>query len=258
MKLGACYNLFDGEELLESSITQIREYLDYVTVVYQTTSYYGNKCNSNLLDVLEDLKSKKLIDSILEYRTVDTLPHVNEINKRNIGLELSINNGCSHHMSMDSDEFFIKTQFDNLKKVMSENDYDSSYCKMISYYKSGEYIRIPNEEYYVPLIYKINKNNRFQHGIYCPVEVDPTRRIMSEKFKIFKRDELEMHHFSMVRDNIRSKLDNSSAKKLFVNNIDSIVECYNKWEYPNDVIWPGNPPYFVKIKKVKNLFNGKN
>ena len=34
MKLGVSYNLFDGEELLESSIKSIRDNVDYVSVVY--------------------------------------------------------------------------------------------------------------------------------------------------------------------------------------------------------------------------------
>ena len=36
MTLGACYNLFDGEELLESSIKSVRAEVAYVCVVYQT------------------------------------------------------------------------------------------------------------------------------------------------------------------------------------------------------------------------------
>ena len=40
MKIGVSYNLFDGEELLESSIKSIRKNVDYISVVYQTISNF--------------------------------------------------------------------------------------------------------------------------------------------------------------------------------------------------------------------------
>ena len=36
LRLGACYNLFDCEELLEFSIRSLRGQVDYIVVVYQT------------------------------------------------------------------------------------------------------------------------------------------------------------------------------------------------------------------------------
>jgi hypothetical protein len=38
-KLGATYNVFDGEELLEASIASIRPLVQYVSVVFQTGMY---------------------------------------------------------------------------------------------------------------------------------------------------------------------------------------------------------------------------
>ena len=49
MKLGVSYNLFDGEELLEGSIKQIRSEVDYISVVYQEVSNFGESCDKNLL-----------------------------------------------------------------------------------------------------------------------------------------------------------------------------------------------------------------
>jgi len=58
MKIGVSYNLFDGEELLESSIKSIRKNVDYISVVYQTVSNFGNPCDEGLVPLLEELKSK--------------------------------------------------------------------------------------------------------------------------------------------------------------------------------------------------------
>jgi hypothetical protein len=41
VKVGACYNVFDGEELLEASIRSIRGVVQYVCVVYQTGASAG-------------------------------------------------------------------------------------------------------------------------------------------------------------------------------------------------------------------------
>lgn len=255
MKLGVNYNLFDGEELLELSIKQIRNSVDFISVVYQNISNFGNKTDTDLSSFLEDLKTKKLVDKIFEYTPMSSFgPHYNEICKRNIGLSLSKEANCTHHMSMDTDEFYFKEQYDYIKKIIIENNYDSSYCKMVSYYKSGEYFRIPLEEYYVSLIYKIDKNSKFILDGNCPVIVDTTRRIPSHRPIIFERSEIEMHHYSMVRKNIISKFINSSAKILFENKIDELVLEYNNWEFPNKALWPGNPPYYVDIKKTENKF----
>jgi ribosomal protein S17E len=253
MKLGVSYNVFDGEELLEGSIKSIRNSVDYISVVYQKTSNFGNPCSDNLVNILNDLINKKLVDSIVEYETKNVPPHQNELNKRNLGLFLSKNNNCTHHMSMDSDEFYVESQLNYLKNIIESKDYDSSFCKMVSYYKTGDYIRDPKEEYYVPVIYKI-KNNEFTYAEKCVVEVDPTRRIKSQNPVILERNDIEMHHYSMVRTDIKSKFINSTSRSLFNQHINKMIDDYNNWEYPNKVLWPGNPPYYVEIKKVKNLF----
>ena len=56
MKLGVSYNVFDGEELLESSIKSIRSEVDYISVVYQTVSNFGNQCSEELIPLLNRLK----------------------------------------------------------------------------------------------------------------------------------------------------------------------------------------------------------
>ena len=62
MKLGVSYNIFDGEELLEGSIKQIRQHVDHISVVYQVVSNFGNPCNPELVPLLERLKSEGLVD----------------------------------------------------------------------------------------------------------------------------------------------------------------------------------------------------
>ena len=67
MKLGISYNLFDGKELLESSIKSVRNEAFHINVVYQTTSYYGNKAETDIEKFLLHLKAKGLLDEIHHY-----------------------------------------------------------------------------------------------------------------------------------------------------------------------------------------------
>lgn len=257
MRLGISYNLFDGEELLEGSIKQIRKLVDYVSVVYQTTSNFGNPCNPGLVPLLERLKSEGLVDELFEYvPKVNKGGHSNEIQKRNIGLALSQGAGCTHHMSMDSDEYYLPSEFENLKKLVVEGDYDSSFCQMQTYYKSWEYSLNPPEEYYVSLIFKIKPDSSYVLGAPAPVLVDPTRRMSPTNTPLtLKREEIQMHHGSYIRDNIKTKLTNSSASINFNNDIDRITNHYNTWTYPNKVLWGGLPSTLHNVKKVKNLFD---
>lgn len=75
MKLGICYMVFDGEELLEFAVKSIRNVIDYISVTYQDVSYFGNKADPNLLPYLENLKKEGLIDEILFYKTDLSIHH---------------------------------------------------------------------------------------------------------------------------------------------------------------------------------------
>lgn len=254
MRLGVSYNLFDGQELLEKSIDSIRTNVEFISVIFQKKSNFGNSSDFNFINFLENLKKIGKIDVYFEYKpNLNLPPHQNEINKRNIGIFLSQENNCTHHMSMDTDELYVSSEIEAAKNEMIKGEFDASFCQMLTYYKTGEYIVDPPEDYYVPLIYKLNNNSEFKYAHPCVVSVDPTRIIPSVNNKIFKRNEIQMHHLSMVRDNITSKLENSSSRKLFNDKIKDIINCYNSWEYPNDALWPGAQTKYVKIKKINNI-----
>ena len=200
MKLGISYNLFDGEELLEPSIKSIRDNVDYISVVYQTVSNFGNPCDEGLVPLLEGLVSEGLVDEIFEYRpNINKGGHYNEIRKRNLGLTFSESADCTHHMAMDSDEFYTDEQFKFMKQTMLDGNYDSSACQMTTYYKDSTYRLDPKEDYYVSLPFKIEQGKDYVIGCPFPVLVDPTRRMKTSNCRIFTREEIEMHHMSYVR-----------------------------------------------------------
>lgn len=256
MKVGVSYNIFDAEEHLEGSIKQIRNCVDFISVVYQQTSNFGDKCNPNLINLLNKLVSKKLVDQIVEYFPLQMAnPHDNEINKRNIGLVLSKSNECTHHMSMDTDEYYKEDQFNYVKKIMLEGNYDSSACQMSTYYKEPIYRIEPKEEYYVSLLFKIKPNVIYNFANKFPVLTDPTRSMVPGNFRSFSREEIEMHHMSFVRLDIEKKLNNSSAKINFEKFIPEFLDYFKNWSCGMKAITPGKPPTEYDIIVVENDFN---
>ena len=163
------------------------------------------------------LKKQKLIDFAYKYEPkfnknekgeIDFLNGTeNEQDKRNIGLDICRANNCDYFMTIDTDEFYNKEQFLWAKEDFILGDYDTSFCQMQTYYKKPTLAVNPPETYYCPLFYKIKPSTKFTYDFAppYPVEIDPTRRVVAGYSRIYKREEIEMHHFSYVRKNIESK-----------------------------------------------------
>lgn len=256
MKLGAAYNIFDGEELLEGSIKSIRSCVDVVIVVYQTLSNWGNT-NEKLQDTLITLQNKKLIDELILYNPQlnGTHPHFNETNKRRKGYMACLKHSCTHFLLMDCDEYYFKKDFNNVKEIIKNENYSGSACQIATYYHKPEYLIQPHYTYFVPFIHECQEAMKI--GIAqdrYPVPADPTRKCSSiNKFWIIGREKLEMQHYSYVRNNIAKKLYNSSAKFNF-NDIRTHIDKFNSFKIGDELI------YFSKyhtIKEVENYFKIK-
>jgi hypothetical protein len=221
-KLGVAYNVFDGEELLIHSINQIKEYVDYIVVVAQEKSNFGN-VNTNLRNTLKKLQDLDLIHYVywyepkFEYESDGTLSLdngvKNEQRKRQIGLELCKDINCTIFSSMDCDEIYDKDEYQFAKNDFIKGNYDSSFCQMKTFYKKPSFQVTPPETYYVPLFYKVIENSNFTFDFVppYPVEIDPSRRMKAGDCRIYTRNEIQMYHYSYVRADIHSKINNSSS-----------------------------------------------
>lgn len=253
-KLGVSYNCFDDSiDLLEGSIKSVRNVVDHVSVIYQDISNMGNPADINIKDVLDDLKSKKLIDEYYIYKPQlnAPIPHLNELNKRNMGLYVAQNVGCTHFMSMDCDEYYNENQLKSFYDEIVKEDYDSSACELQTYWKTGEWVLDPPEDYWVSLIYKIRPNVDYVMGHVFPVLVDPTRRMNPGKCKLATREEIEMHHVSYVRKDFAKKLYNSSSISSFYDIIDDLITDFNNWKEGDLAYMPNRNKY--KLRKVDNI-----
>ena len=286
MKLGAVYNVFNSEELLEASIKSIKNQVDFVVIVFQTISNFGEKCSEDLIPTLNNLQNKGLVDVLIEYtpkpfneEEMNKLlsknkrnkgvkiadQYLNEIMKREVGrLACYKYGGCNYFMAMDCDEFYKDSDLKNMKTYVFDNNIDCLCCKMRNFFKWPTIELLPETEAYcVPVIYRIHQDYPFKIDAPYPCTVDPTRKLENiSNIKIAHRDMIEMYHYSYVRKDIKSKLFNISNRFDLIdggqsNSLENYVKHFEKWEPSNNIIHPH--PYFQKsfteIKQVPNWFD---
>lgn len=217
IRLAAIYNVFDADYFLPHSIAQIRKQVDEVIVVYQNVSNFGEYYEPSIPnDVVKYCYAPNLSQS----------PTWNETRKRNIGLNVAMDLGCTHFISMDCDEFYDTDEFGEYKDRAIE--FDSSACQMYTYYKYPSIRLSPIENYYVPFISRIYPSTKLG-GVGYPVRVDPTRSVSTCK-QFYLIDKPVMHHMSWVREDIGQKLRNSSASVRWRNRIEQFVTEFEQFD----------------------------
>lgn len=253
MKLGICYMVFDGEELLEFATKSIRSQVDHISVTYQNISYFGNKADPGLLPLLERLKKANVIDELIYFEPNFSLHHKeNELKLRNIGLEASRQAGCTHHISADVDEFYKADQLEYAKNVM-EDDYDFSVAPMAVYYKDPTYLVWPIQKLVVSLIHPVTNQyiKDIPYSIF-PFSIETTRRLgKCNKYKLFTKDEFTIHHMSYVRRDIRKKYQNNDNAQFY--KLDKFFKTFDNYKLGDRVCLL--PDYLNrKTIQVENTF----
>jgi len=252
MKLAAIYNVFDGEELLEQSINSIKECVDYIIVVYQTTSNFG-VFNPDVEDTVINLYKKGLINEYISYKTSPIGPQMNELNKKNIGLEKVKSLGYTHFMTMDCDEFYFKEEFNKAKEFIKTKDIDTSVCWIQNYHKIPEYRVIGlSEPYKVPFINKIYDNTQLVlGGEYFVSQIDPTRIVNTyHNPHLFDKKDILMHHYTTIRKDIRKKYESWTCRLNYKN--DGVID-----ERANKIITYNIDTDEPKCEIVPNYFKIK-
>ncbi len=213
-KWGVSYCVFDGEELLESSIRSIRNSVDYINIVYSSVSYSYKHTNQNIEQVVYSLKDKGLVDEIIEYKPNAKIKlQKNEIRKRNIGLKYAKKAGVNYFMTMDTDEFYIKEELDKAQEFILKNNITHSFCPIINY---GPYPSQRSKElsqYSVPFFFKVTKRSFLRNEKKRRICItDPTRNSSYFLFsRYFYLNNVAMHHMTYVRKDLRKKLESSTA-----------------------------------------------
>lgn len=208
MKLGIAYMVFDGFELLEYAIRSGRDELDFVSAVFQEVSFTGQPASSELLPTLRRLEADGLLDAVVRYDTDLSAGYkANELAVRNLGLRLSTEAGCSHHIAADVDEFYLPAQLRFAKTAVL--GYDCSVAGLVNYFKRPTWRMVPDTKQVVSLIQPVEVG--FDPRAEFPFVIEATRKpSRATRCRVFGQDEFVVHHMSYVRRDIRSKVENSS------------------------------------------------
>lgn len=244
MKLAAIYNVWDGIELLEGSINCIKDDVDFIIIVSQSISNFGERYNPlrEIIQAIKNIDREKII--ILDFTPNKIAGQSNEIQKRNLGLQIAKEFNCTHFLHLDTDEYY--QNFRDAKNLYIESGTEGSACRIFTYFKLPT-LRFETEDgYYVPFIHKLLPETQ-AGGDYYPYYVDRTRRINCKEVALLP---IHMHHFSWVRNNIERKFRNSSAK----NNLErgTMLIDYNN---PNVKEGFYVTDYDKKLIEVPNYFN---
>ena len=259
-KLGLAIICFDASEHLYNIISELRQSVDYVSVGLQKVSYHGDRIQEIDLQEIYRLRDEdKLIDKIVDVELdISKEPRVQETDKRNLLIQDAQNNGCTHCIVIDSDEYYTRKSFEDACRKIDENDYEITYCQYINYYHDYQHFLVYpfKEGMYVPFVTKV----KYRHSFECtdfPKPSDPTRRFVrpykgertvlgannqlikvknyTVNYHIFEWNEVKMHHLSWLRADIRKKLNVWSSKTCFENYndlIDRAVDCFEEFN-PN-------------------------
>ncbi len=253
MKLAACYTVFNGMELLEKSIKQIYNHVDVIVICYQTTSNTGQK-NDGIVSYFPYYDTKMKVVLIEFTPDLGRNTKRNELNKHNLMINASKKAGCSHFFMSAVDHFYEDLQIIYAKYACIKYDYDATFTKMYTYYKEPTWQLTPIEDYCMPFICKLYENTAVERCSAYPVYVDPSVQVNTfKKWYLFNENEVMLHHYSMIRQDIRSKFKSAAASVRWTPElVDNFI-----FEYENyDVNINPGITYFGgrKIKKVLNYF----
>jgi hypothetical protein len=238
MKLALSYSAFDGIELLKYSILSIQNHVDYINVVYQTKSYYGQDIREVDKRRLKTLRKEGFVDKLIKINPKDT-GNVNaakghEKKKRMAGIEDCLENGCTHFVSMDVDEFYRTREFEWAKRQVKNRALPLTACKIKNYWNLPIYQKEGFSEggrFHVPFICEINRDTHIGGNFFC--KVDPTRKVKNGKedgAHAFSPKDVHMHHMKNVRENLLWKYQNTSRRRLDRSNLVGKVRNIKNWK----------------------------
>lgn len=272
-KLGLGIITFEGTEMIAQIVMEIKDLVDFVVIGFQRKSYMGELCDPNDEFEVQKLKNEGIVDEILYIETnTSDFPRLQETEKRNRICEFLEENGCTHQLIIDSDEFYSHDAFARAKEKIYKNNIEISYCRYVNYFHDYQhYLVYPFKEgTYVPFITKIPYRFSWQ-CVDFDKPSDPTRRYvrpkrvktgedgkpltktLTRKNKngeveskvvpqieylvdnyIFEWSELKMHHLSWLRNNIRKKMNAWSSKCYFNNYLEIIDKATERFNNFSD------------------------
>ena len=256
MKLGCIYTIFNGIELLKKSMKQIIDEVDVVVLVFQDVSNRGQKdeyVRFKIAEIVQHHFTKKEMDKIHIIQFVPNLgidTKTNELNKHNLGLKFLKSQDCTHFMLSATDHYYHKEEFKSAKQKALEGNFDVTLTSMFTYYKEPTWQIEPIESYYMPFVCKIHRSTEYVKKKWTLL-VDPSVRINTDaSMYLFKQEEIMLHHYSMIREDIENKFSNSASSSRWGDKAKIYLDEYNNATLESKLAYFGGRG----LKVVPNYF----
>lgn len=255
MLSGGSYNVFNAEEHLLPSLRTMRPSLDYINLVVQFVSNHGAPASPQLEGILDEAKSAGLVDEIIHY-TPDLAapPAINELQKRNIGLQRARRAGVDYFITLDCDEYYVESEFATAKQFIEAEGLQSTAVSTFLHIKRPIYRSAVPDVTCCAFLTKIDACSEISYGAPYPALVDPTRVLHGERerFQMLPTELIAMRHMNLVRHDLEGKLRNSSNAGM-VDFMDRVRQAYREWQPGRVLNFPNKAP--MDVIRVPDLFH---
>lgn len=213
MKIAAIFNVWDDWEMLKYSVANIRPVVDGVIIVGSETSNYGE-----VSPIPDEWRYSWVVGELVIKEPALAHPMHAETSKRNYGLSLARDQGYTHFVMLDADEFYDREQFLIEKQRFIDNpDLAGLVCGSRVYFGRPD-LTTGMDTTRVPFIHKITPDLKHDFNRRYPfawengrdIRIDPTRA-----FNInagVEWSNIIMEHYSWVRKDYAKKIRNSTAR----------------------------------------------
>lgn len=211
MKLALLYTVFNGEELLEQSIANHIDHVDTIVICFQEISNKGNVSRTIKKDLLNlCIKYQHIVLSEF-FPNLNLSTKQNERAKHNQMLDIARALDATHFIMAACDHFYMPEHIRYGQQFVVQHNMDATYTQMYTYYKYPTWTICPIEEYFMPFICRLNEHTRFIERSENKVHVDPALYLPKGNMYTFPTAQAILHHFSMIRLDIRNKFANAAA-----------------------------------------------
>jgi hypothetical protein len=208
MKLCAIFHCWGDWYLLEHAVKHMRPLVDGVIIIGSSKSNYGE-----YFEIPEDFKTHEMFIREPQF----SHPMNSETEKRNYGLKIASEQGYTHFINCDSDEFYHPEEFLREKQRFIDNpNLQGLVCATQVYFKSPT-LTIGMDTTLVPFIHKLTPTLKHEFNRRYPyawsgrdIKIDPTRSLNINEG--VEWSEIVMHHMSWVRKDYQKKIRNSTAR----------------------------------------------
>lgn len=209
MRLVAIFHCWDDWQILRHSVDNIRPLVDGIIIIGSTHSNYGEH---------SPIPSEWHNDELFLREPKFHIPLHSETDKRNYGLEIAKDQGYTHFITCDADEFYKPDEFLKAKERFEDPNLNGLVCPVVVYFKSPT-LCLGRDITLVPHIHKLTKNIRHEFNRAYPhswvqgqIRIDPSRSLNINS-GVEYTDDVEMHHYSWIRKDYQKKIRNSTARK---------------------------------------------